>query len=206
MLARLFLLAFVFTMGGIAATEEVSVESDLYYAISAPFELAKVWELRASAGYDYSDPHLNLFVGTLGVSRFLNPSFALGFEGSYFAVTERDSARTLKEELSPYGYATEMIHPDASLALVTRFIPFSGLVNFLGETVMSAELSLSLRGGLLTYSRLRSGPLGGTAVEFALGITPSFGVTTQMSWEWEKPPGHSWKSRAGFRIGPVWRF
>lgn len=195
--------------GALGAEEpapDSTVESDLYYAISQPFEENRKWEIRVATGYDFSDPYLNVFsVGPAG-SLFLSDTVAIGLAANFYKTSERQAAETLRNQLSPFGYETIVLKPEYSTALTFRLVPLSGLVNLFSQQVMSAEVALQLHGGMMQYSEVGRGPLAGTGIEFALGVSPSFGLVSQMLWEFEKPPGHEWKSRAGFRIGPMWRF
>lgn len=183
-----------------------SPEELIYYETDSSFSTDSPWELRATQGIDFSNPYAFLFATGLGASYSLDKTVSLGVEGSAYFAQQRASTAVLEDVLNRYGYRSDTVYPEYSAVGVIRLTPISGLVNFLSRSVLVADISLLLRGGLVNYRTLGLAPVIGTGLEVHLGISSHFGIAGSLLWDAQQPPGYRWESRVGFRLAPTWRF
>lgn len=184
----------------------LSAQPELFYEVPAPYSEDASWETRLDAGYDFSNPYLNVYAFRVGGYRILSPIFAAGLEGTLFTTTNKPATKTLEDTLRPYGYETQALAPQWSTAAVLRVTPLSGLLNVFRRQAWSAEISLLLRAGAIQYQQVGTAPLFGTGLEVSLGVAKNVGVHADINWDADALPSRDWQSRVGFRVGPVVRF
>lgn len=188
--------------GGLAS----AAENDLYYAAEKPFLSNAKFEMRLGAGYDFSNPYINVYSGSLGLFYLIDRSLAPGIEVNGYTSGQRGSAQQLETELAPYNYKIKALAPQYSLVGVFRVTPISGVVNLLSTTTMMADVHLLGRAGVIQYDTVNLGPTFGLGVEFQMELNARFGFAAAVLWDIEKPGGQAWITRTGFRVGPSLRF
>lgn len=187
------------------ALPEIPEEESLYYVVESAFTSSTLLELQASGGFDFSNPYLNLYSGTLAAFVLLDKSIAVGVEASKFTSGTRASVERLQSDLS-YAFQTDFAKPDWGGSIVFRYTPISGMVNLFAARILQADISLVFKGGAIKYAMQRTLPTFGTGVNVHLGFSSSWGLLFQTIWDWDKPTGESWQSRVGIRLGPTLRF
>lgn len=186
---------------------EQTENSEVYYAAKSVFSEPKNFEFRLGTGYDLSNPYMNVFSMQASLYWIASGDFAFGFEGTKYFSSKRSSTETLESELSAYGYRVNVLSPSHSMVGLFRVTPISGLVNFFSSAILSADISVVGRFGMVNYEGQGNGPLVGLALETQVGITPTFGIHSSIQWDMEKPGSNNdWQWRSGFRIGPSLRF
>ncbi len=181
-------------------------DSDLYYASAKAFERNSHFEARLGAGYDFSNPYLNVFSLQAGGYWLAMRNLAIGLEGTTFFSSKRGSTETLQANLGNNGLLLNVNAPQYRFNVAFRATPVTGLVNLFGSKIIKAEMSVIMRGGVIQYQSVAMGPMVGFGLETQLGITPQFGIFTGISFDLEKPGSTAWQGRTGFVLGPSYRF
>jgi len=182
------------------------VDSDLYYEAEKAFSEKSSWEVRLGAGYDLSNPYLNVFSFQGAAYRLLDPTLALGVEATGYASSTRGSTKTIQQELGRNGFLLESLAPQYKVTFAARFTPISGLANLLSQKIVRADLHLLARAGVVQYKTVPLGPVVGLGLETQVGLTPQWGLYGAVFWDIEKPGKNDWQQRTGFMFGPSYRF
>lgn len=182
-----------------------SADSGIYYAAEKSFNTDAKFELRLGAGYDFSNPYLNVYSAQGGGYYLFDPMMAVGLESTVYATSHRGSYNELLKQFGAAGLAVSVNSPQYKVSAAFRVTPISGLVNVLSKKIVKANINLIGRVGTVKYTNRSLGPVVGAALETQIEITPHTGIFTQISWDFEHPGGDSWQGRSGFLIGPSFR-
>ena len=191
---------------GLFAKSAMASDNELYYAAEKPFLSNAKWEVRLAGGYDFSNPYLNVYSGTVGAFYLIDRSLSPGIEVSGFSSSKRGSAQELEDKFSQYNIKINAIAPQYSAAAVFRLTPISGVVNFFSSTTLMADIHILARAGIIQYETVDIGPMFGTGLELQMEMSSHWGFAAAILWDIEKPGGQSWQTRTGFRVGPSLRF
>lgn len=181
-------------------------DDELYYAAEKAFSADASFELRLGAGFDVSNPFLNVFSGHASGYYLHSDTLAFGIESHIYTSSRRGSLDTLESALGSVGAIVETNAPQYKLALAARVTPVSGLVNLFSSKIVRANINFIGRAGTVKYENLGTGPMVGCGLETHLEWDPQFGLFTAISWDFEKPASSPWQVRSGFLVGPTLRF
>ncbi len=196
----------VLVSGLSGSTFALEEESALYYEAREPFDAASHVELQILSGYEFSNPYVHVLPMGAAVYGFVSDVFSLGIGLQKFYASSRASINSLQSSLDPFGYVMSPLLPDWSASVSARLTPLSGLVNLLSWTVLSADISVIAEGGTTRYVGVGFSPTLGGALQARLGVTPEFGLLTELVWHVDNVKGYGWVSRVGFNAGPSLRF
>ncbi len=190
----------------LAADESADTDSGLFYAAEAAMNTDNNWELRLNAGQDFSNSFLNIYQVQAGAFWLLDPSISIGLEGGIFFHSKKGSAETITDPAAGLGYTYFALAPLAQTVAVFRITPLSGMVNFFSSGIVKIDVSLLARAGAIQYQTVGWGPCGGFGLETSVGVSKSFGFNVAFHYELDKPNTQNWLWRAGFSVGPTFRF
>lgn len=199
-------LLFIFLVAVNASALADTMDSGVYYAAEKSFNTDDKFESRLGAGWDFSNPYLNVYSLQAAGYYLLDSNIAAGVEGTVYTTTNRGSFEDIKRQFSTAGLAVSVNKPQYKFAAAFRVTPISGLVNLLSSKIVKANVNIVGRAGVVQYSGRSLGPVFGAGLETQIEITPHAGVFTQIAFDFEKPGSDSWQGRTGFLIGPTFRF
>lgn len=182
-----------------------SMDSGVYYAAERSFNTNDKFELRLGAGYDFSNPYLNVYSLQGGGYYLLDAQLAAGLEATGYTTSNRGSFEDLKKQFTSAGLAVSVNSPQYKISAAFRMTPISGLVNLFSSKIVKANVNIIARAGVVQYSGRSLGPVFGAGLETQIEITPHTGIFTQISWDFEKPGSDNWQGRTGFLVGPSFR-
>lgn len=145
-----FLIFELLCMGRASADDQP--EMDSVYIEESRQAFAPHWQTSLGLSMDLSDPLLEIYELRLLNERQWSPFWKAGLKVSWFISLQSGSEKDLVKRLSQEGIDSRLLKPIFEIQPTLTFVPVSGKLNLLNETIWEMSLLLRIAPGIVFYS------------------------------------------------------